>query len=104
MLFNVGRWFVYSSTTYNVEKNMNNDLGNFLRKTSDFLMKMKSKLSKSFLALLLILQEGINNKILIFSLCIFQGAHLPTPPPIPPAIQKALDYLATLPPPAPGRN
>ncbi|XP_077302967.1 endocuticle structural glycoprotein ABD-4-like [Arctopsyche grandis] len=27
-----------------------------------------------------------------------QGAHLPTPPPIPPAIQKALDYLKTLPP------
>ncbi|KAL4714829.1 hypothetical protein ACJJTC_002688 [Scirpophaga incertulas] len=27
-----------------------------------------------------------------------QGAHLPTPPPIPPAIQRALDYLATLPP------
>lgn len=26
-----------------------------------------------------------------------QGSHLPTPPPIPPAIQKALDYLATLP-------
>ncbi|XP_026472347.1 endocuticle structural glycoprotein ABD-4-like [Ctenocephalides felis] len=26
-----------------------------------------------------------------------QGAHLPTPPPIPPEIQKALDYLATLP-------
>ncbi|XP_075970552.1 endocuticle structural glycoprotein ABD-4-like [Anticarsia gemmatalis] len=33
-----------------------------------------------------------------------QGDHLPTPPPIPPAIQKALDYLATLPPPPPGRN
>ncbi|KAJ8732716.1 hypothetical protein PYW07_015315 [Mythimna separata] len=33
-----------------------------------------------------------------------EGAHLPTPPPIPPAIQKALDYLATLPPPPPGRN
>ncbi|XP_035459282.1 endocuticle structural glycoprotein ABD-4 [Spodoptera frugiperda] len=32
-----------------------------------------------------------------------EGAHLPTPPPIPPAIQKALDYLATLPPPAPSR-
>ncbi|KAJ8732064.1 hypothetical protein PYW08_014794 [Mythimna loreyi] len=32
-----------------------------------------------------------------------EGAHLPTPPPIPPAIQKALDYLATLPPPPPGR-
>ncbi|CAK1604183.1 unnamed protein product [Parnassius mnemosyne] len=32
-----------------------------------------------------------------------QGDHLPTPPPIPPAIQKALDYLATLPPPPPGR-
>ncbi|RVE45618.1 hypothetical protein evm_009731 [Chilo suppressalis] len=27
-----------------------------------------------------------------------QGAHLPTPPPIPPEIQKALEYLATLPP------
>lgn len=26
-----------------------------------------------------------------------QGSHIPTPPPIPPAIQKALDYLATLP-------
>ncbi|KAL1138378.1 hypothetical protein AAG570_008442 [Ranatra chinensis] len=26
-----------------------------------------------------------------------QGDHLPTPPPIPPEIQKALDYLATLP-------
>ncbi|KAE8573242.1 endocuticle structural glycoprotein SgAbd-4 [Halyomorpha halys] len=26
-----------------------------------------------------------------------QGAHLPTSPPIPPAIQRALDYLATLP-------
>ncbi|OWR51052.1 endocuticle structural glycoprotein ABD-4-like [Danaus plexippus] len=33
-----------------------------------------------------------------------EGAHLPTPPPIPPAIQKALDYLATLPPPPPSRN
>ncbi|XP_021201032.2 endocuticle structural glycoprotein ABD-4 [Helicoverpa armigera] len=33
-----------------------------------------------------------------------EGAHLPTPPPIPPAIQKALDYLATLPPPPPTRN
>ncbi|CAK1553607.1 unnamed protein product [Leptosia nina] len=32
-----------------------------------------------------------------------EGAHLPTPPPIPPAIQKALDYLATLPPPPPSR-
>ncbi|KAI5631984.1 insect cuticle protein domain-containing protein [Phthorimaea operculella] len=31
-----------------------------------------------------------------------QGAHLPTPPPIPPAIQKALDYLKTLPPSATG--
>ncbi|XP_063361333.1 endocuticle structural glycoprotein ABD-4-like [Cydia amplana] len=30
-----------------------------------------------------------------------QGAHLPTPPPIPADIQKALDYLATLPPPTP---
>ncbi|XP_063361514.1 endocuticle structural glycoprotein ABD-4-like, partial [Cydia amplana] len=27
-----------------------------------------------------------------------QGEHLPTPPPIPPAIQKALDFLKTLPP------
>lgn len=27
-----------------------------------------------------------------------QGAHLPTPPPIPEAIQRALAYLATLPP------
>ncbi|XP_013186280.2 endocuticle structural glycoprotein ABD-4 [Amyelois transitella] len=27
-----------------------------------------------------------------------QGSHLPTPPPIPEEIQKALDYLATLPP------
>ncbi|XP_045534369.1 uncharacterized protein LOC106714766 [Papilio machaon] len=27
-----------------------------------------------------------------------QGAHIPTPPPIPQDIQKALDYLATLPP------
>lgn len=26
-----------------------------------------------------------------------QGEHLPTPPPIPPAIQRALDYLARLP-------
>ncbi|XP_014247075.1 endocuticle structural glycoprotein ABD-4-like [Cimex lectularius] len=26
-----------------------------------------------------------------------QGAHLPTPPPVPEAIQRALDYLATLP-------
>ncbi|PSN39556.1 Endocuticle structural glycoprotein SgAbd-4 [Blattella germanica] len=26
-----------------------------------------------------------------------QGDHLPTAPPVPPAIQKALDYLATLP-------
>ncbi|KAM3962341.1 cuticular protein 49Ae [Aphomia sociella] len=33
-----------------------------------------------------------------------EGAHLPTPPPIPPAIQKALDYLATLPPSASSRN
>ncbi|XP_014363699.2 endocuticle structural glycoprotein ABD-4 [Papilio machaon] len=32
-----------------------------------------------------------------------EGEHLPTPPPIPPAIQKALDYLATLPPPPPSR-
>ncbi|KAG8235579.1 hypothetical protein J437_LFUL015434 [Ladona fulva] len=27
-----------------------------------------------------------------------EGAHLPVAPPIPPAIQRALDYLATLPP------
>ncbi|TKX27781.1 cuticular protein RR-1 [Spodoptera litura] len=27
-----------------------------------------------------------------------QGEHLPTPPPIPPAIAKALEYLKTLPP------
>lgn len=27
----------------------------------------------------------------------FKGAHLPTPPPIPAEIQKALEYLATLP-------
>lgn len=33
-----------------------------------------------------------------------EGAHLPTPPPIPPAIQKALDYIASLPPPPPSRN
>ncbi|XP_047097797.1 endocuticle structural glycoprotein SgAbd-4 [Schistocerca piceifrons] len=36
-----------------------------------------------------------------------QGAHFPTPPPIPPAIQRALDYLATLPStpePRPGRR
>ncbi|CAB3221363.1 unnamed protein product [Arctia plantaginis] len=38
-----------------------------------------------------------------------QGAHLPTPPPVPREIQSALDYLATLPPPNPenskyGRN
>ena len=26
-----------------------------------------------------------------------QGSHLPTAPPIPPAIQRALDFLATLP-------
>ncbi|XP_059059977.1 endocuticle structural glycoprotein ABD-4-like [Achroia grisella] len=31
-----------------------------------------------------------------------QGEHLPTPPPIPPAIQKALEYLKTLPPGAVG--
>ena len=30
-----------------------------------------------------------------------QGAHLPTPPPIPAAIQRALEYLATLPPVSP---
>ncbi|XP_059060011.1 endocuticle structural glycoprotein ABD-4-like [Achroia grisella] len=33
-----------------------------------------------------------------------EGAHLPTSPPIPPAIQKALDYLATLPPSSSSRN
>ncbi|XP_072940192.1 endocuticle structural glycoprotein ABD-4-like isoform X2 [Epargyreus clarus] len=33
-----------------------------------------------------------------------EAKHLPTPPPIPPAIQKALDYLATLPPPPPSRS
>ncbi|XP_030035556.1 endocuticle structural glycoprotein ABD-4 [Manduca sexta] len=33
-----------------------------------------------------------------------EGAHLPTPPPIPPAIQKALEYLATAPPPPQSRN
>ncbi|KAL0840390.1 hypothetical protein ABMA28_015647 [Loxostege sticticalis] len=33
-----------------------------------------------------------------------QGEHLPTPPPIPPAIQKALDYLKTLPPTAAGAS
>ncbi|CAB3364637.1 Hypothetical predicted protein [Cloeon dipterum] len=27
-----------------------------------------------------------------------QGEHLPTPPPIPPAIQRALDYIRSLPP------
>ncbi|XP_068625756.1 endocuticle structural glycoprotein ABD-4-like [Battus philenor] len=27
-----------------------------------------------------------------------EGDHIPTPPPVPPAIQRALDYLATLPP------
>ncbi|XP_071442475.1 endocuticle structural glycoprotein SgAbd-8-like [Hetaerina americana] len=27
-----------------------------------------------------------------------QGAHLPTPPPVPAAIQRALDYIASLPP------
>ncbi|RZB40274.1 Chitin bind 4 domain containing protein [Asbolus verrucosus] len=27
-----------------------------------------------------------------------QGEHLPTPPPVPPAIQRALDYLSTLSP------
>lgn len=37
-------------------------------------------------------------------MCIFiltgfqpQGDHLPTPPPIPPEIQRALEYLSTLP-------
>ncbi|XP_017836394.1 endocuticle structural glycoprotein SgAbd-2 [Drosophila busckii] len=29
-----------------------------------------------------------------------QGDHLPTAPPIPPAIQRALEYIATAPPPA----
>nr|XP_049704271.1 endocuticle structural glycoprotein ABD-4-like [Helicoverpa armigera] len=29
---------------------------------------------------------------------VAQGDHIPTPPPIPPAIQRALDYLATKPP------
>ncbi|XP_026751100.1 endocuticle structural glycoprotein SgAbd-8-like [Galleria mellonella] len=33
-----------------------------------------------------------------------QGAHLPTPPPIPAAIQRALDFLATAPPQAENRN
>ncbi|XP_017781203.1 PREDICTED: endocuticle structural glycoprotein ABD-4-like [Nicrophorus vespilloides] len=34
-----------------------------------------------------------------------QGDHLPTPPPIPIAIQKALEYLASLPPtPSPNRR
>ncbi|CAH0727812.1 unnamed protein product, partial [Brenthis ino] len=33
-----------------------------------------------------------------------QGAHLPTSPPIPAEIQKALDHLATLPPQAPQSN
>nr|XP_026486357.1 uncharacterized protein LOC113393595 [Vanessa tameamea] len=33
-----------------------------------------------------------------------QGAHLPTPPPIPVEIQKALDHLATLPPQIPEQN
>ncbi|KOB70397.1 putative cuticle protein [Operophtera brumata] len=33
-----------------------------------------------------------------------QGEHLPTPPPIPPAIQKALEYLKTLPPSAQGAS
>lgn len=28
-----------------------------------------------------------------------QGSHIPTSPPVPEDIQKALDYLATLPPP-----
>lgn len=31
-----------------------------------------------------------------------QGAHLPTPPPIPEAIAKALQHLATKPPPKDG--
>ncbi|CAK1597768.1 unnamed protein product [Parnassius mnemosyne] len=33
-----------------------------------------------------------------------EGDHVPTPPPIPPAIQRALDYLATLPPPTSYNN
>ncbi|CAH2107359.1 unnamed protein product [Euphydryas editha] len=33
-----------------------------------------------------------------------QGSHLPTPPPIPVEIQKALDHLATLPPQIPEQN
>ncbi|XP_047515217.1 endocuticle structural glycoprotein ABD-4-like [Pieris napi] len=33
-----------------------------------------------------------------------QGDHLPTPPPIPPEIQKALEYLKTLPPTAAASN
>jgi hypothetical protein len=32
---------------------------------------------------------------------VAQGAHLPTPPPIPPAIQRALDFLASQPQPQP---
>lgn len=35
---------------------------------------------------------------IIYLFFVFQGDHLPTPPPIPDAIQKALDYLKTLPP------
>ena len=33
-----------------------------------------------------------------------QGDHLPTPPPIPEAIQRALDYLATVPTPSPSQK
>ncbi|XP_050663950.1 endocuticle structural glycoprotein ABD-4-like [Leptidea sinapis] len=33
-----------------------------------------------------------------------QGDHLPTPPPIPPAIQRALEYLKSLPPTAASNN
>ncbi|CAK1553611.1 unnamed protein product [Leptosia nina] len=33
-----------------------------------------------------------------------QGDHLPTPPPIPPAIQRALEYLKSLPPAAASSN
>ncbi|KAG6462058.1 endocuticle structural glycoprotein ABD-4 [Manduca sexta] len=33
-----------------------------------------------------------------------RGDHLPTPPPIPPAIQRAIDYLKSLPPTAQGSN
>lgn len=39
-----------------------------------------------------------SKKIMNIYFFCFQGAHLPTPPPIPPEIQKALEYLKTLPP------